>query len=135
MDEELNMRLQNYLNSQNEKKLPTLVMTKKDRQTCIQRMYKLHEKKNYNIEALFTAVAIFDRYLMITGHWNTGVSKQVQLCVISMILAGKLDQPIQPCYDRMTQFLPDSEKKMTSFDSLEKLERDILVRFGFDFNF
>ena len=110
-------------------------MTKKDRQSCIQRMFNLHEKKKYKIEAIFTAVAIFDRYLMIVGHWNISLEKQVQLCVICMILAGKLDQPIQPCYDRMTQYLTAAEQKMTSFETLVDMELDVLVRFGFDFNF
>ena len=66
-------------------------MDRIERQTCINRLYMLHEKKNYNLESLFTAVNIFDRYLMMRGHWNAPLKLQVELCVISMVLAGKLE--------------------------------------------
>ena len=52
-----------------------------------------------------------------------------------MVLAGKLEQPMQPCYDRMTQYLKESEKDYAPTHLLEALESDILIRFGFDFNF
>jgi hypothetical protein len=95
----------------------------------------LHDKKKYKIETLFMAVNIFDRYLITVGHWNIDLAKQVQLGVICMILAGKLEQPMQPCYDRMTQYLVQSEKDLTTIQNLEAMENEILIRFGFDFNF
>lgn len=98
-------------------------------------MYMLHEKKKYKIETLFVAVSIFDRYLLKTGHWNKSKEEYVLLCVISMVLAGKLEQPMQPCYDRMTQYLSEAERSWATTQELEKLEHDILIRFGFDFNF
>ena len=54
----------------------------------------LHDKKKYKIETLFVAVSIFDRYLMMTGCWNVDKAKQLQLSVICMVLAGKLEQPM-----------------------------------------
>lgn len=110
-------------------------MSKKERQTCLQRIFMLHDKKKYKIETLFMAVNIFDRYLITVGHWNIDLAKQVQLGVICMILAGKLEQPMQPCYDRMTQYLVQSEKDLTTIQNLEAMENEILIRFGFDFNF
>ena len=118
-DHPLNLKLKNYKASQAEKGQPVVLLTKKERQSCLQRMYMLHEKKKYKIETLFIAVSIFDRYLMMTGCWNIDKPKQLQLSVICMVLAGKLEQPMQPCYDRMTQYLPDADKEHTTTEKLE----------------
>lgn len=135
LDESFNMRLQNHLNRKSKADTNDNLMSKKDRQVCLRRLFMLHEKKKYKIETLFVAVNIFDRYLLMTGHWNKTRDQYVQLCVISMVLAGKLEQPMQPCYDRMTQYLNETERTCATIEKLEKLEYDILIRFGFDFNF
>jgi len=83
----------------------------KGRATGIQKIVFLHSEKGYKIETLFCAAAIFDRYLTVLGHWNFPLQKLVQLATISILLAAKLEQPMQPSFSRMISLLTDGEKK------------------------
>lgn len=95
----------------------------------------LHKEKGYKIETLFCACCIFDRYLSLLGHWNYPLNKIVNLSTISILLAAKLEQPMQPSFSRMIALLNENEKKSITKQDLVALELDILIRFGFDFNF
>ena len=101
----------------------------------IQKIIHLHHEKGYKIETLFCACSIFDRYLSLTGHWNFPPQKIVTLSTISILLAAKLEQPMQPSFSRMISLLNDNEKKSITKQDLVNLEYDILMKFGFDFNF
>lgn len=98
-------------------------------------MFHLHEKKGYRIETLFTAATIFDRYLSAVGHWTFPQEKIPALATISMLLAAKLDQPVQPSFARMIIHLSEEDKELVSKEILTDLEQDIITRFGFEFNF
>jgi len=52
-----------------------------------------------------------------------------------MLLAAKLDQPVQPSFARMIVHLSEEDKKFVSKAVLTDLEQDIITRFGFEFNF
>lgn len=107
----------------------------KARAQGIQKLFHLHEKKQYRLETLFTAASVFDRYLASVGHWTFPTEKIVTLATISMLLAAKLEQPVQPSFARMIIHLTEEEKKIVTKDELAKLEHDILTRLGFEFNF
>jgi len=76
-----------------------------------------------------------DRYLYKIGYKNFPREKICQLAVISLLLAAKLEQPIQPSFNRMINLLSDSEKKHMTKDSLVDLECKIIFELNFDFNF
>ena len=46
------------------------VINKYDRSYGIQKIFNLHEQKDYKNDTLFTAVSIFDRYLSSIGVEN-----------------------------------------------------------------
>ena len=50
-------------------------------------------------------------------------------------MAAKLEQPISPSFTRMISLLTEEEKKIVTKQKLIDLEFNILVMFGFDFNF
>jgi hypothetical protein len=50
-------------------------------------------------------------------------------------LAAKLEQPISPSFTRMISLLTEEEKKLVTKQKLIDLETNILITFGFDFNF
>ena len=50
-------------------------------------------------------------------------------------MAAKLDQEMQPDFNRMINLLGAEERKKVSRQFLIDLEMDIIVRFGVDFNF
>jgi hypothetical protein len=50
-------------------------------------------------------------------------------------MAAKLEQPISPSFTRMISLLGEDEKKLVTKQKLIDLETNILIIFGFDFNF
>lgn len=50
-------------------------------------------------------------------------------------MAAKLEQPISPSFTRMISLLTEEEKKSVTKQKLIDLETNILITFGFDFNF
>jgi hypothetical protein len=50
-------------------------------------------------------------------------------------MAAKLEQPISPSFTRMISLLTEDEKKSVTKQKLIDLETNILIMFGFDFNF
>ena len=101
----------------------------------MQKIFDLHLKKEYKIETLFIAVAVFDRYMSHVGHWNFPRDQVCLLATISMLVAAKIDQPISPSFLRMISLLTDDEQKSVSKPALIDLEAKILVAMGFDFSF
>lgn len=66
----------------------------KERNYGIQKIHHLYKCKGYRIETLFMAANIFDRYLLLKGHWNLNISWICHLATVSMILAAKMRQPM-----------------------------------------
>ena len=52
-----------------------------------------------------------------------------------MLLAAKLKEPVTPSYENMVKFLSNQEMVSVTKEEVNEMEKDILVRFGFDFNF
>ena len=50
-------------------------------------------------------------------------------------MAAKLEQPISPSFTRMISLLGEDEKKLVTKQKLIDIESNILIIFGFDFNF
>jgi len=101
----------------------------------IQKIFDLHQKKDYKEETLFIASSIFDRYVNIIGVSNFNKNLVVHLAAISVLMSAKLEQPISPSFTRMINLLTPDEKKTVTKQSLIELESDILIKLGFDFNF
>lgn len=110
-------------------------MTEHMRSFGIQKIFDLHQKKDYKEETLFIAASIFDRYINILGVTNFGKGMVVHLATIAVLMSAKLEQPISPSFTRMINLLTPEEKKNVTKQSLIDLESDILVKLGFDFNF
>ncbi len=59
----------------------------------------------------------------------------LNLAVICILMAAKLEQPISPSFSRMISLLSVDEQKFVNKQSLIDLEAQILIKLGFDFNF
>ena len=110
-------------------------ITEYDRSYGIQKIFDLHDKKDYKIETLFIAANIFDRYINAMGPQNFNKSLIINLATISVLMSAKLEQPISPSFSRMIGLLTDEEKQYVTKKSLIDLESQILLKLGFDFNF
>ena len=51
------------------------------------------------------ACAIFDRYLIKIGFWNFPRLNTLKLALVSLLLAAKLEEPIEPSFDYILQLL------------------------------
>ena len=110
-------------------------ITAYDRSYGIQKIFDLHQKKEYKPETLFIAAGILDRYINMVGVTNFPKSQMVSLATICVLMSAKLEQPISPSFTRMINLLTDEEKKYVRKQSLIDLEAQILIKLGFDFNF
>ncbi len=59
----------------------------------------------------------------------------LNLAVICILMAAKLEQPISPSFSKMISLLSVDEQKFVNKQSLIDLEAQILIKLGFDFNF
>lgn len=123
------------VNQCTKRQMPQYIMTYYDRSYAIQKIFELHRKKEYKMETLFTAAQIFDRYLYTLGFECFPRDHMTQLATVCMLMAAKLEQPISPSFSRMIYLLHDDERMYISKEALIKLEAQILVTLGFDFNF
>lgn len=137
LDPSLNRRLREHRveESSGASSQASTIFSKRDRSYGIQRIFYLAREKEYSNDTIFMAANIFDRYLHHVGHWTLPVKRVVSLFTVSMLLAAKLEQPIQPSYNRMIKLLNKKEKQLVTKEYLEELEYEILFMFGCDFNF
>lgn len=101
----------------------------------MRKLLDLHYKKGYRLETLFAAQNIFDRYLYRIGHWNMNDKKYMLLATIATLLSAKLEQDTSPSFNRMISLLTHEEQKHVTKKGLIELESEIILNFGFDFNF
>jgi len=62
-----------------------------DRSYGIQKIFDLHQKKDYKPETLFIASGIFDRFIIQVGVQNFDKINVANLATISILLGAKLE--------------------------------------------
>ena len=82
-----------------------------DRSYGIQKIFDLHQKKDYKVETVFTAANILDHYIHAIGVENFPKLKMVNLATVCSLMAAKLEQPISPSFSRMITLLSEAEQK------------------------
>ena len=97
-------------------------MTPSIRSYGIQKIFFLHEKKEYKKETLFAAASIFDRYVHMMGVNKFNKHNVLHLATISVLMSAKLEQPISPSFNRMINLLQPDERDSVSKKSLIDLE-------------
>ena len=95
-------------------------------------MEDLNRIKEYKEETLFLAASIADRYLV-----NLTVKQQtapclIRLAIISILMAAKLEQPIQPSFNRMVKLVADQWDVHLTRQDLLNLEESIIRTLDFD---
>lgn len=83
------------------------------------------------------AVKIFDRYLFLSsiGHFNFDPKDIDVLVCTCLLIAAKFEQPLKPDFVNMIHAYKDMTGLTIGKEELINLEQDILMQFGFDFNF
>jgi len=67
------------------------MITEYDRSYGIQKIFELHEKKEYKPQTLFIAAGILDRYIISIGYIKFPKSKILPLATISVLLSAKVE--------------------------------------------
>ena len=103
-----------------------------DRESMVALLQELHRIKKYHIETLFLACSIADRFLAKLAKRRFCAPNLVQLATVSLLIAAKLYEHVNPCFDIMISILPDSLRSMVTKSKLIQLEA-IIIR-TLDFN-
>lgn len=65
----------------------------------------LNAHKNYKEDTLFMATSIADRFLVNLAVRDEPSPCLIKLTVVCTLLAAKLEQPLQPSFNRMLRFV------------------------------
>ena len=81
-------------------------------------LQELHRVKKYHIETLFLASSIADRFLSKLEQKSYCAPNLVQLATISLLMAAKLTEHINPSFDIMISILPKTLQHMATKNRL-----------------
>lgn len=88
------------------KEIPEKFLAGKEfRNFGIRMIIELHSRVKYNLDTLFVACAIFDRYLTMTGLWNQDYLGVCLVSHTSLIIAAKIEDPLGPCGKEIERLL------------------------------
>lgn len=82
-----------------------------DRESMISLIQELHRVKEYSEETFYQATAVADRYLAKIAEKGLPAPNLIQLGTISLLLAAKLNQHMNPCFEMMIDKLPTMLRK------------------------
>lgn len=124
-----NKLIGNYLTHSKE-----LQITPKERDIMIMTIQYLHKKKDgYKPETMHLAGNIADRYLSYLAHNGKRAPNMSVLATTVILMAAKIEQPISPSFNRMINFLPESQKARVNKSALIDLEEKIVCALDFEF--
>jgi len=83
----------------------------------VQLIEQIHQMKGYSEETLFLAVNIADRYLAMLSVLHTLTPSLIELAVISILLAAKINEHESPSYYNMIRIINGQQKKKLIFKS------------------
>ena len=95
----------------------------------------LNTKKSYKLETFFLAVNIADRYLQALARQGAEAPSHVLLAVTAIMIAGKNNESMRPCFDYTALALPELLRDKVSLQQFINLEIHILNLLQFDLTF
>ena len=84
----------------------SLRISPQDRESMVSLIQELHRVKSYAEDTFYLAVSIADRYLTVLATKGQKAPNLIQLSTISILLAAKMYQHMNPCFDMMIERLP-----------------------------
>ena len=70
----------------------------------------LNRLKNYKEETMYLAASLVDRYMVNLAVKNSVAPCLIKLAVIATLMVAKLEEPIQPSYNRMVKLVSNEWK-------------------------
>lgn len=100
-----------YISS--EENCKTIKVTKEVRLYMVTVIMEVHRLKNYREETLYLALSIADRFLAALLEQGRASPCLIHLAFVSILMAAKLEEPMQPSFKRMAALA----KKEWEFDT------------------
>ena len=92
-------------------------------------------EKEYKEETLYLAVSLCDRYLVNLAIGKKMAPCLIMLAIIGTLMAAKLEQPIQPNFNRMIRLVKQKWDVDYYRDDLIDLETSIIRTLDFDLHY
>ena len=89
-------------------------------------MMEIHRLKNYREETLYLALSIADRFLAKLLENGESSPCLIHLAFVSILMAAKLEEPIQPSFKRMATLAKNEWEFDTKVHDLIALEARII---------
>jgi hypothetical protein len=102
--------------------------SREERRKLVKAIFELVKKRGYKCETKYTAVSVADRYLASVLRSKQKLPDFWELTAGSLLIAAKLEQPTQPNFRLMINFLQKQEQVSVSRESLIDLEFSILTK-------
>ena len=109
-----------------------LQVTQEARKHMITLLEDLNRIKQYKEETLYLAASLVDRYLVNLAVKNQVAPCLIKLTVIMTLMAAKLEEPMQPSYNRMVRLVANDWNVTMEKKDLIDLEEDIIRQLDFD---
>ena len=99
----------------------------------VQLIEQIHQMKGYRAETLFLAVNIADRYLALLAVMHGVTPSLIELGVISIMLAAKINEHLSPSYYNIIKIINSQQKKKLLYRAnLLAIETKVLNALSFD---
>jgi len=95
-------------------------------------MEELVRLKEYKENTFYLACSIVDRYIVSLARSNHQPKCLMNLAVIAILMAAKIEQPISPSFRRMIKLIKDEWGVNLKKQDLFNLEEDIIRELDFD---
>ena len=102
------------------------------RKHMITLMEDLNRMKDYKEETLFLAASIADRYLVNLTVKKIATPCLIRLAIICTLMAAKLEQPIQPSFNRMVKLVAEQWDVQLTRQDLLDMEENVIRTLDFD---
>eukprot|EP00354_Favella_ehrenbergii_P000033 CAMPEP_0170465412 /NCGR_PEP_ID=MMETSP0123-20130129/9764_1 /TAXON_ID=182087 /ORGANISM="Favella ehrenbergii, Strain Fehren 1" /LENGTH=115 /DNA_ID=CAMNT_0010731299 /DNA_START=1121 /DNA_END=1468 /DNA_ORIENTATION=- len=112
--------------------LNVLRISAKDRESMVSLIQELHRVKGYAEDTFYLACSVADRYLTVLSTTGKRAPNLIQLATCAILMAAKMYQHMNPCFEMMIERLPTLLRKQVTREQLINLEEQIIR--ALDFN-
>ena len=90
--------------------------------------------KNYKEETLYLATGLADRYLALLTILQKPSPCLIRLAFCCVLMAAKLEEPIQPSFNRMVRLVASEWNFETSKEEIIEMETQVIKLLDWDLN-
>ena len=93
---------------------------------------EVHRIKEYKEETLYVAINLADRYLALLTILGQTSPCLIRLAFVCILIAAKLEEPIQPSFNRMIRLIKTEYNFETNKEELVHLEHQVIAMLDWD---